>query len=532
MESSASETNTSSSMDTMTHANSLFDLPPHWYQKNAVIEARKAIADGEHLCITSPTGSGKTEIYKAIIRHGVNEGKRVILYTNRVMLTDQVVRTFDKVNLDHGVIAATHPDRMATLRDVQVASMHTVHSRVTKERMELPQADVVIVDEAHAQSAGMFHLNLNRHKEAGATIIGITATPVGLSHIYDRLYQAATTSQCRSEGRLIPAMMFAPSELDCSKIGTTRTGEFNRAEIAREMRVMNIVAHVYTDWKALNPDARPFIGYAPGVAEAKWFVDEFAARGVRTASVDGEDIYVDGQIFESDQATRSEIIEECRTGKIAGLWNRFVFREAIDLPWMYQCILATPIGLLQSYIQVVGRVLRSCAGMDKVLVTDHGGNYWRHKYSPNDDIDWSHYFGSCAGDPTEEQKKAIEQDPMLQPIVCPKCKAVRRSGKVCPMCGEQSLGRKRFVIQHDGQLKPVAGPVYKPPKVSTDPAVQKKWNSCYFRAKNSQMTFNQAIAMFRRENDWKYPPSDLKKMPKYEADYGRKVRHVPYEDLF
>ena len=52
---------------------------------------------------------------------------------------------------------------------------------------------------------------------------------------------------------------------------------------------------VLDHWRKLNPDGRPTILFAPGVAESIWFVDEFARNGIRAAHIDGEDTYLDGE---------------------------------------------------------------------------------------------------------------------------------------------------------------------------------------------------------------------------------------------
>lgn len=511
----------------------LFTMPPHWYQEDAVEMGIAAIANKRNLCLSAPTGAGKSLIYSALAKYCEDANIKSIIYSNRRLLTNQVTEAFDQQGIDHGVIADGWLSNNAHIKNVVIASMQTVHSRMSRGVIGLPEKQVVLVDEAHAQANGMFAEIIKKHKATGACVIGITATPIGISHLYDELYIACKNSDCRKEGRLVLAEYKAPNEMDFSLVRRTKTGEYNLNQVRKIMRSVNIVGHVYDDWKRFNPDARPFLGYAPGVAEAKWFVDEYANRGVRTASIDGYDVYVDGESYRSDLNARRQIIEECRTGDIAGIWNRFVFREAIDLPWIYQGILACPIGNLHSYIQVVGRILRSHETTPRVLITDHAGNYWRHKYSPNDDIDWHKYFhGVPVTKPTDDHKEDLRDKPDEQPIVCPRCKQARRSGNKCPKCGEVCTGRKRFVVQHGGELRTIDGPIYRPKVVSNKPDTLKKWESCYYRALKSKrgMTFKQAIGLFRKDNGY-YPPDDLPLMPKESADLHRKVSMVNRRDL-
>ena len=89
-------------------------------------------------------------------------------------------------------------------------------------------------------------------------------------------------------------------------------------------------------------------------------------------------MYIDGEEYASDPLKRAEVIDKLRAGDIKVICNRYVMREGIDIPELYHIILATPIGSLSSYVQVVGRALRNHPSLDKVIVQDHAGNFWRH----------------------------------------------------------------------------------------------------------------------------------------------------------
>ena len=54
-------------------------------------------------------------------------------------------------------------------------------------------ADLVLVDEAHQQKEKSAATLLNAHYEAGAAIVGLTATPLGLKGLYDTLIVAWLT---------------------------------------------------------------------------------------------------------------------------------------------------------------------------------------------------------------------------------------------------------------------------------------------------------------------------------------------------
>lgn len=512
-------------------AYSLFDKPPWPHQVFAITQAVDAIQSGESSCVTAPTGSGKTVILTALIRWCGQNNKKVILYTNRRMLTDQTMKVLDAHGIEYGVIAATHKDRRATLRDVQLASIQTVHSRVNRlKSQDLWKADVVLVDECHAQANGVNEKILRAHQDQDAVLIGFTATPMGVAHLYPHLIIAGRNSDCRACNALVPARIYAPSELDTSKLKLQDNGEFNYEDVKRYCWTGAIFGHVFSHWKEINPDSLPSIGFAPGVAESKWFVDQFSQRGVRCAHIDGEDCYIDGEEIPSSQETRDEIVAELKAGKVAIVWNRFVLREGIDLPFVYHGILATPFGSMMSYIQACGRILRySEETPDHVCISDHAGNFWRHT-SPNADFDWQKWYFDLPSLPTRMKINAIRERRELSPIVCDQCGAVRHGGWKCPYCGKVMQKKRRMVIQRDGTLRPMYGEPL-PRKVFREkPDTYSKWTSMYHRMRKADRSFAQAIGFFVHEYGY-WPPPDLPLMPKDEYHVFSKIRSVPIEFL-
>jgi len=511
------------------------EVSPWPHQQFGVAEAIKAIEANEPSCVTSPTGSGKSMMMIAIIRWCVQNHKRVILYTNRKMLTDQTMRVLDKSGVDYGVIAASHDDRRAFLRDVQIASIQTIHSRVVRKKsQDLWPANVVLADECHVLGNGTNEQVLRQHQEQGAVLIGVTATPMGISHLYPHLIVAGRNSECRACGALVPATIYAPSEMDTSRLKLQDNGEFNYEEVKKECFGPKarhaIFGHVFKHWREVNPEARPAIGFAPGVAESKWFVDQFAERGVRCAHIDGADCYIDGEEIESSQEVRDEIIAEAKAGKVAVIWNRFVLREGIDLPFIYHGILATPFGSMMSYIQSCGRILRySDVTPDRVIITDHAGNWWRHQ-SPNADFDWAKWYFGSPSLPTKLKMDAIRERTEPTPIVCEKCGVIRYRGAYCPFCKHHQDKKKRMVIQKDGSLKPMYGEPLPRKIVREKPDTYSKWKSMYHRGKKADMSFAQCVGLFVVENGY-WPPTDMPLMPKHKTNMYSKVRHVPNQML-
>lgn len=481
---------------------------------------------------TTPTGGGKSRMMREIIRWG----RRIVLYSNRKMLTEQLSRTLEAAGIRHGIRAAGY--KPALLEDIQLSSIQTEQSRVLEQkRWELHAAEVVLIDEAHSQGGDVAAYVLQEHVKQGATIIGFTATPLDLGHLYEELVVAGTISELTSYGALVPAITFAPDEpgalLKVAKPDGYRepTGleDMSQKQIeaaAKKAPQHVIFARVFDHWKKLNPDGLPTIGFAPGVKESLWFAEQFSKRGVTAAHIDGDDVWINGQWFKADQSARDHLRTLVEAGKVRVVWNRFVLREGIDWPFLRHGIFATVFGGLSSYLQSGGRLLRSAPGKEFCIIQDHGGNWWRHG-SLNSDREWSIEYTERIIGGLRSKRLREKQD--AEPIQCPKCGFIRTWGPECWRCHYVCRTRSRMVLETDGTLSEVKGDIYKARRVASNTElVEAKWTSVVARAFRSKkgMTFLQAEALFAYENNWYWPPRGLPYQPAREIDWFRKVSDV------
>lgn len=483
-------------------------------------------AGAKRICVTSPTGGGKTLCMIDLIRWSQSKGMKTALYTNRRLLLDQTNHVLANHGINAGIRASGHPK--AYLRDVQLCMAQTEASQVYEmESRELHDAKLVIVDEAHVNKGGVMQTITRDHISAGAVLVGFTATPLDIGHFYDELVQAGCTSELRACGALLPCMTYGPDEPDLKNIKRQASGEYSEGAIRKVIMTHHIFGRVYDSWKKLNPDARPALLFAPGVKESVWFTQQFASKGVRCAHIDGSDVWIDGERYDNSPDAREQILREHERGEIKVISNRFVLREGIDVPWVYHGIFATVFGGLASYLQSGGRLLRNHPSMDHVILQDHGGNWWRHG-SLNADRQWE--LGDTNYLVTEMREDRLRDRKEPEPIVCPKCARIRSSGKVCPGCGHQHSKSMRMVVQHDGTLKPTEARCVKPRRVQTKPDTMTLWKKMYHRAYKAGMTFRQAEGLFAVEN-WYWPPRTLPLMPKRHQDWWSPIRDVPKEQL-
>jgi superfamily II DNA or RNA helicase len=396
---------------------------------------------------------------------------------------------------------------------------------------------VIIVDEAHLMNNSQAKRILNEHARQGSLICGVTATPIDMGDFYEDLVVAGRPSELRACGALVPCYHKCGDEIDMKGFKPSAvTGEYKEGDLHKQIVRPQVFANVLQYYRVFNPEQVPTILFGPDVAGSIWFAEQFHNAGIRSAHIDGENCWIDGQFHPSagreGEQVRADILQQVKAGKVKVICNRFVLREGIDIPELSYVILATVMGSLQTYLQSCGRILRACKETPKTIATiqDHGGHWWRHG-SVNADRQWDlHQTGTMIAAIRERRLRDRQE---TEPIVCPKCRLVRSQGMSCPKCGFVIHKRSRIVIQTDGTLREMTGDIFTPLRVKMEPNTLEIWKRCYYRAKNSKnkMTFRQAEALFYCENHY-YPPHDLPLMPMNHVDWYRAVRDVPVASLY
>ncbi|HMF15532.1 MAG TPA: DEAD/DEAH box helicase family protein [Gemmataceae bacterium] len=199
---------------------------PH--QVRAVQETLAAIDRGERrICVTSPTGGGKSRMICDVIEDLTQRGWHAVIYTNRKLLIEQLGRVLDKHGIDHGVRAAEWSDE-GRFEPVQISSLPTERSRVlTEQKWQIHGAGrqcIAIVDEAHLNAGPTVRRIFQLHEQAGHVRVGFTATPLDLGDLYDHLVIAGTTSELHNCRALVPCHHYGPDEPDLRHVGRVRLG--------------------------------------------------------------------------------------------------------------------------------------------------------------------------------------------------------------------------------------------------------------------------------------------------------------------
>lgn len=403
-------------------------LRPH--QSQAVEALRSALKAGsKRPMLQAPTGAGKTVLAASIIEMALAKRKRVIFTVPAIPLIDQTAREFWNEGIrDVGVIQADHPMTDMS-KPVQIASVQTLRRRF------IPDADLVIIDEAHRISKFIEDW-MTREEWIDVPFIGLSATPWsrGLGRLYDRLIVAATTSQLIDKGYLAPFTVFAPSKPDLSKV-RTKMGDYHEGDLSEVMCDRALTADIVSTWLE-KAERRPTLCFAVDRTHARTLQAQFEQAGVRCGYLDGT----------NTREEREEVRKQFASGALEVVCNVGVLTTGVD--WDVRCIvLARPTKSEILYTQIIGRGLRTAEGKDDCLILDHSDTTLRLGFVT--DI---HHNTLNDGTMAEGTRPAGEREPP-KPKECPSCHYVRPAGVHggCPRCGHVAE-RATEVEVREGEL--------------------------------------------------------------------------------
>jgi DNA repair protein RadD len=392
--------------------------------------------------VVSPTGSGKTTIFTFVADELDQVGKRTLILVHRRELAYQACNRLREFGVGFGLVMSGEPS--APYHRVQVASVPTLSRRIAAGE-RVPDADLVVADEAHLSTAETWARCLARYRRA--RVVGFTATPWRLSGkplvgLYDEVVVVAHPAELREQGHLCPYVGFSYKAPDLAGVKVIG-GEYNERQTAAKMRASVIVDNVVEMWLARARELSTVV-FAVTVEHSQELTAKFRAAGVRAEHLDGT----------TPLLTRKAILARVERGETQVLCNVGVAVEGIDIPRLKCCVLARPTKSVARAIQMMGRVRRPWNGVT-ARIHDHAFVITQH------------------GEPDTERDYALAARPEVPKSLktCPECLAIY-SGPACPECGAERepepAGERVLRTVKDGELveldsaKPTV-PVARPP---------------------------------------------------------------------
>ncbi len=397
--------------------------------QSLTIEMLRSTALAGRRCplIQLPTGAGKTRIAAEIIKDYLGNGCRVIFVVPRISLIEQTVAAFAREGIDHIGVIQGQNFRTDQIAPVQIASAQTL------ARRDIPDATVVIVDEAHLQFKQINEwIATSRSK---TFFIGLTATPWtrGMGKIWDALLKPTSISELINQGFVTPFRVFSHPAPDLRDV-RIKAGEFNEADLSEACDKTPIIADIVRTWIEKGED-RPTLCYGVDRKHAQHLQERFAEALIPAEYIDClTPMYEREEIFARFTAAQTRVI--C---------NVATLDTGIDLD--VRCIIdARPTKSRIRFVQTIGRGLRPAKGKDHCVILDHAGNHQRLGLVT--EIDFSELDDGESNRNLDRGKGAREPSIKL----CPECRCVLPpQARECPACGHRLFAITQ-IVERKGTL--------------------------------------------------------------------------------
>jgi DNA repair protein RadD len=415
------------------------------YQASVISEFNSAVAAGKkRIILVAPTGAGKTVIASSIIGEARAAHHDVVMLAHRLEIIAQTSAELHASGIMHGIIQAGFSPR--PLEAVQVASVATLWQRAIRtDRMEMPPADLLVIDECHHCPAQTYRKIIDAYPDA--VLLGLTATPCrgdgrGLGGIFDTIIECPQVAELIAQDFLVKTRNYAPTTPDLAGV-RVQAGDYVETQLADRMDKPKLIGDIVTTWHKYG-ERRKTVCFAVNVSHSVHLRDEFIRSGVRAEHIDGG----------TPKAERDETLSRLASGEIELVTNCMVLTEGWDMPEVGCAILARPTRKMGLYRQMIGRVLRPAPGKSDAIVLDHSGAVFRHGFA-EDAVEWTLDPDRHAASPVHAVR--CEPGSSSRVLECSQCGALRIAGEACQHCGFLPQRPPRPVAITEGDLGLVKG---------------------------------------------------------------------------
>ena len=316
--------------------------------------------------VSSPCGSGKTEISIDMAQRCAANGRSTIFCCDRIAIIQQTIRRFIRAGLDVGVLWRDATRNLDA--PVLIAMSPTVQSR----GLELvDDRFLVVIDEAHIDRLTS-HRIVDRIVERGGYAVGLTGTPIGRSIAgrWDALVSGPTTCDLATQGHaVVPELVqrWSPDQAELDGIELDKGGEFSAGGAGELMiRFAEAIADDLERWcrEERLEKLPPAILFGATKKHVEAQLAALKRRGIQGAS-----------IFDNTTKTdRKNRIRAFDTGRLDVLGSVSALSVGFDSPRAALMIGLRPLRrAIAEFMQSAGRIARADADKTRAWVLDYTG---------------------------------------------------------------------------------------------------------------------------------------------------------------
>ncbi len=366
--------------------------------------------------VSLPTGAGKTRVTVEALVNEINAGtidteRPLVWIAQTDELCEQAAETWTYVwraigratPMRLGRLWASNevPEETGTFQLVvaTIDKLDAIVKRGSTDYDWLPDASVVVIDEAHTSIASSYTKVLDwmgrgsrgRDPKSPKPLIGLTATPFRgtsteqterLVNRYDgnRLDRGAFRNAddpygelqdmgvlARVRHQIVDGVDVHLTDVDVEEIERQRhvpsaVAARLGADLDRTTRIVDAIADLPDDWTILT--------FAPSVENARVLAALLAHRGIPAVSISAD----------TEPAARRHYVQEFKAGRIRVVTNYNVLTQGFDAPEVQAVFVARPTFTPNVYQQMVGRGLRGPrnGGSEEVLIVNVRDNFQKY----------------------------------------------------------------------------------------------------------------------------------------------------------
>ena len=359
------------------------------WQQHFIDEFPSIVKQHRRFIVKAPTGAGKTVLASEIVERFF-KGKKIIVLCHRLVLLEQLEKALGE---KHTVRKLAVSDTGPAFEDYDILLSTSMRAKDVLADA-IPQADLIIVDEAHRVSpngTGYKRIidDFREHGKATSLFIGLTASPERrtadqrdqLNLAFDAIIDCANIEDLIEEGVLVQPV-YRPHfvhDLDLGSIDIT-SGDFPVAKLAPAIIKSSMIDYAIWSYneERLKLSTKPV---------SAWFcadisVAEAALRTIQNFGIEAAIVTAKTPIKK-----RMDLLARHESGEIEAMVSVGVLAEGWDNPHCNIIVHLRPTLSKVLWGQSVGRGLRSAPGKDKCIVIDVSSNW--STFGPVEKLEWS-----------------------------------------------------------------------------------------------------------------------------------------------